>query len=110
MQALPQSLLALSGAGFRMAHLPFFAFAAPWPPKVLNGSEPLPHLEEVTAASAEYDLEGLKIKLVGGGTVGVGGDRLEDRPGVRPSAFPAQGDRPAQWLGVSGVCVCCVLQ
>ncbi|KAG2485238.1 hypothetical protein HYH03_016024 [Edaphochlamys debaryana] len=63
LQAFPASLLALQEAGFTaMAHLPLFAFAAPWPPKKIVGSEPLPPFESVTPAMARHDLEALEYR------------------------------------------------
>ncbi len=61
---LPSGLLALASAGFRMAHLPLFAFAAPWPPRAINPQEPLPAFEEVTPAMARHDLASLDFREV----------------------------------------------
>ncbi|GFR47995.1 hypothetical protein Agub_g9819, partial [Astrephomene gubernaculifera] len=60
--ALPASLLSLARAGFSMAHLPLFAFAAPWPPRPIDPAEPLPVLEEVTAAALGHDLEAIEFR------------------------------------------------
>lgn len=61
---LPSGLLALASAGFRLAHLPLFAFAAPWPPRAINPQEPLPPFEEVTPAMARHDLASLDFREV----------------------------------------------
>lgn len=68
-RALPRTLAMLAAGGgggnaYTLAHLPLFGFAAPWPPKRLNGSEPLPVLEEVGQGELVYDMQALKKRAV----------------------------------------------
>lgn len=72
MQRLPGMLEALAGYGFRMAHLPFFGFAAPWPPKPIRPEEALPPLEEVTSEMARYDAESAALRKVRASAAGLG--------------------------------------
>lgn len=61
---LPASLLTVLHAGFSLAHLPLFAFSAPWPPRPIDPAEPLPVLEEVTERALRHDLKAIEYRHV----------------------------------------------
>lgn len=66
-EELPASILPLVKDGaYALAHLPTFGFAAPWPPKEIDGSEPLPELEEVGAEELAWDIKTLAQRKVSG--------------------------------------------
>ncbi|KAG2446579.1 hypothetical protein HYH02_008565 [Chlamydomonas schloesseri] len=84
---LPEALLALLSSGFALAHLPLFAYAAPWPPRRIDPAEPLPALEEVTEAMLRHDLQALKYR-----------QRMEVSPGGCPMPEELLDKAPA-WRG-----------
>ncbi|KAG2430582.1 hypothetical protein HXX76_010100 [Chlamydomonas incerta] len=84
---LPEVMLALLANGFAAAHLPLFAYAAPWPPRHIDPAEPLPAFEEVTEDMLRHDLQALQYR-----------QRMEVSPGGCPLPEELVAKAPA-WRG-----------